>query len=122
MCQEVHRSFFHQFIHIGSTILYPRYVEPPLTSQDAATHISEFEKVGFSGCCGSTDATHIVIEKCSHRLKQNHNGGKLTHTARTFNLTVNHRRQILSTTQGYPARWNDKTLVLFDDFVRGIFE
>jgi len=43
-------------------------------------------------------------------------------TARTFNLTVNHRRQILSTTQGHPARWNDKTLVLFDDFVRGVFE
>jgi hypothetical protein len=28
----------------------------------------------------------------------------------------------LSTTQGYPARWNDKTLVFFDDFVRGIYE
>jgi hypothetical protein len=25
-------------------------------------------------------------------------------------------------TQGYPARWNDKTLVLFDEFVRGIYE
>ena len=69
-----------------------------------------------------TDATHIVLEKCSHCLKQNHNGGKLPHIARTFNLTVNHRRQILATTKGYPARWNDKTLIHFDNFARGIFE
>ena len=35
---------------------------------------------------------------------------------------MNHRRQILSTTVGYPGRWNDKTVVWFDDFVRGIYE
>jgi hypothetical protein len=27
---------------------------------------------------------------------------------------------ILSTTWGHPGRWNDKTLVLFDDFVCGL--
>jgi len=37
-------------------------------------------------------------------------------------MTLNHHCCILSTTQGYPARWNDKTLVLFDDFVRGIYD
>jgi len=41
-------------------------------------------------------------------------------TTRAFNITVNHRRRILSTTKGYPGRWNDKTLVTFDDFMRGI--
>jgi len=84
--------------------------------------MNEFSKAGFNGCIGSTDATHIIIEKCQYRLRQSHLGGKLNLTARTYNMTVNHRRRILSTTQGYPARWNDKTLVLFDDFVRGIYE
>jgi hypothetical protein len=37
-------------------------------------------------------------------------------------MTVNHHHCILYTTQGYLARWNDKTLVLFDDFVRGIYD
>jgi len=37
-------------------------------------------------------------------------------------MTLNHHCCILSTTQGYPARWNDKALVLFDDFVRGIYD
>jgi hypothetical protein len=37
-------------------------------------------------------------------------------------MTANHHHHILSTTQGYPARWNDKTLVLFDWFVQGIYD
>ncbi len=44
----------------------------------------------------------------------------MTHTARTYNMTVNHRRRILSTTHGHPARWNDKTLANFDSFMTGI--
>jgi hypothetical protein len=41
----------------------------------------------------------------------------MTHTARTYNITVTHRRQILATTTGHPARWNDKTLALFDGYM-----
>ena len=41
----------------------------------------------------------------------------MNHTARTFNLTVNHRRRILSSTSGHPARFNDKTLIMYDRFV-----
>ena len=46
----------------------------------------------------------------------------MKHTARTYNITVNHRRRILSTTTGHPSRWNDKTLVRFDKFVSGIHD
>ncbi len=38
-------------------------------------------------------------------------------TTRTFNFDG-----ILSTTIGMPGRWNDKTVVLFDEFVSGIYE
>ena len=37
-------------------------------------------------------------------------------------MTVNHRRRILSTTFGHPARWNDKTIAHFDYFMKGIQE
>ena len=40
-----------------------------------------------------------------------------TNAFRTYNITVNHRRFFLNTTKGHPARFNDKTLVLFDDLV-----
>jgi hypothetical protein len=49
-------------------------------------------------------------------------GFKMTHTARTYNITVNHRRQKIATTSGHPARWNDKTLALFDNFRQDLHE
>ena len=36
--------------------------------------------------------------------------------------TVAHTRQILGTTCGHPGTWNDKTLVLFDELVKGVNE
>ena len=41
-------------------------------------------------------------------------------TTRTLNLTCNHRRRILHTTNGGPGRWNDKSMVRLDTFVSGI--
>ena len=35
-------------------------------------------------------------------------------------MTVNHRRRILCTTRGHPGTWNDRSVVLFDSFIRGI--
>jgi hypothetical protein len=75
---------------------------------------------GFPGAIGSTDATHIMLERVSYCLRQTHIGFKMSHTARTYNITVNHRRQILVTTSGHPAPWNDKTLALFDNFMTNL--
>ena len=49
-------------------------------------------------------------------------GYKLAHTARTYNITVNHRRRILNSTRGHPAWFNDKTLVLFDKLINDIHD
>ena len=72
------------------------------------------------GAIGSMDVCHIVIEKCNNSLKQMHLSGKLKQTCRSFNLTCNHRREILPTTDGHPARWNYKTIVLYDELARGL--
>ena len=77
---------------------------------------------GFPGCIGSSDASHIVMEVCPYRLHQLHLGYKLCHTARTYNITVNHRRRILNSTKGHPARFNDKTLVLYDDLINALHD
>ena len=47
-------------------------------------------------------------------------GGKNSYMMHAFNITVNHRRCIISTTRGYLGRWNDKTLVKFDKFASGV--
>lgn len=81
-------------------------------------HMDEYASADFPGAVGSTDATHIMLKKVNYRFCQAHMGFKMAHTARTYNLTVNHRRCILATTQGHPARWKDNTLSLFDHFMQ----
>ncbi|KAI2503815.1 Plant transposon protein [Fragilaria crotonensis] len=91
---------------------------PPNTA-DLRNCESEYAVAGFPGCIGSTDATHIPLDKVTASFRQAHLGYKMGSdaTTRTYNLTVNHRRQILHTTTGHPGRWNDKTLVRFDSFM-----
>jgi hypothetical protein len=101
--QEVIRTFFHEFIYYGSTVLYNKYVRTPFTSAEASSHMQEYSSAGFPGVVGSTDATHIMLERVNYRFCQAHLGFKMAHTARTYNITVNHRRRILATTQGHPA-------------------
>jgi DDE superfamily endonuclease len=120
--EETHRVFFHEFIKIGSTVLFKKYVLSPATAEELLQHQHEMKEAGCDGNGGSMDATHVTMEKCSYRLRNNHLGPKMTLTARTYNITVNHRRRILSTTTGHPSRWNDKTLVLFDTYARAIYD
>ena len=88
----------------------------PTNDKEAETHMREFRAAGLSASPGSMDACHIVMDKCSHRLKQNHIGGKSKLTCRSFNLTSKYRTHILHKTPGHLSRWNDKKIVLFDKF------
>jgi hypothetical protein len=120
--EENHRQFFEVFIIFGRKVLFPKWVVPPKNKVEAEMHLHEMEQAGFHGCIGSTDATHILLERVSHSQQQSHTSFKLQGTARTYNITVNHRRYILSTTSGHPCRWNDKTLQLFDSFMNDIYK
>ncbi|KAG7342192.1 DDE superfamily endonuclease [Nitzschia inconspicua] len=120
--EEVIRLFFHQFIKFGAEVLFEKHVIEPRTASDLENHSHEYLVAGFPGAIGSMDATHISCERVSWKERQSHLSHKLPYTARSFNLTVNHRRRILSTTTGHPARWNDKTLITFDDFAMDLKE
>ena len=75
-----HRNFIYIFLQYGRDVLYPKYVKYPTTSENIKMHPKEYEIVGFHGTVGSIDAYHIIMEKRSHRLKQNHLGGKSKQT------------------------------------------
>jgi hypothetical protein len=118
--EETHRRFFHQFITIGSTILAKKYIHTPQSSSEIKSHMEEFQMAGMPGACTSSNTTSIVHELCSHRLQRIHKGFKTKYPTRTYNLTVNHRREILATTSGHPGSFNDKTLVMYDEFITDI--
>ena len=79
----------------------------------------EMKQAGYPGAGGSTD---VVILNCRYGHRQAHLGPKISKTSRSYNATVSHRRRILSRTSGHLSRWNDKTLILYDDFVVGLKE
>jgi len=89
-----------------------------VNAQQHATHTSEFTTGGLCGCGHSTNGTHVIMWRCEHNLKQANSGFKDDHPCRAYNVSVNHRRRTLWSTSGHPARWNDKTLIWNDEFVR----
>ena len=110
-------TIFHVFIKFGSTVFYEKHVKTPTLAFNAQTHGKEYNMAGLHGAIGSTDATHIAIEKAPTWLTHVHKSHKLNTSSRTYNLTTNHRGLILSSTSGHPASFNDKTLLLFDEFL-----
>jgi len=122
MSEETHRVFFHQFTLCGRTALCKRHVKMLKTSDEFDTHRSEFTTGGLNGCGFSTDGTNAIMWRCSDNLKQANMGFKQSHPARSHNMTCNHRCEILHTTAGHPARWNDKTLAIFNAFLVQLHE
>ncbi len=118
--EETHRRFFHNFVSQCRHRLYKEFVRQPDTLAEIEDSQAEFEEAGFDGCIGSCDATHVIMERCPGKLKNQHIGGKLSQTARAYQITVNHRRRILSSTIGLPGKWNDKTVIRFDTFLTSI--
>ena len=120
--EETHRQFFHIFIAYDENSLNPEYVRMSETAEEYHGHRHEYEVGGLSGAGYSTDGTNVILWRCEHNLKQANIGFKDTHPARTYNVSVNHRRQILHSTRGHPGKWNDKTLAMFDEFLCGIHD
>ena len=105
--QDVHRVFLKVFTKACRKHLYPKWVKRPEAEEEIEDCMHEFKLAGFDGCIGSADVTHVVLERCHSRLKNQHLGSKSSHSTRAYQLVVNHRRQIISSTVGYPGRWND---------------
>jgi Plant transposon protein len=118
--EETFRRFFHCFIKWGASSLYDEFVCYPKTSNECRGSTKDMESAGFHGCVASTDATQVTMIRCPVSRGNEHRGPKETLPARTYNISVNHRRKILHTTTGHPSRWNDKTLSHFDVFIKSI--
>lgn len=56
----------------------------------------------------------------SHHIQRVSKGFKSKQPTQTYNLMVNHGREIWGTTSGHPGSFDDKSVVLFDDFVMDI--
>jgi hypothetical protein len=119
MGEPAMRQFFHAFLEkfvaeeMNKWILYPKNVE------EAAPIEAVFTTLGFPGCVGSTDCTHVAWEKCPASL-QSACSGKVGYPTIGYEVTVDNHRRVLFCSQGHPGARNDKKIVLYDEYVMGL--
>jgi hypothetical protein len=111
--ESSHRFFVHEFIQIGSTLLFDRWVCMLSIHKEIMDCMCEFNQPGFPGCISISDAMHNIHEKCHSQLKNLLLGAKSSMDTKAFNIVFNNRQKVLNTTVGLPGRWNDKTVTLF---------
>ena len=92
----------------------------PKNEEEFEYSFCEFESADCAGYCSSTDAVNIVCDKLSWKYRQQQLGFKQSFTVRTYNVTVNHRQKILYVAPDFPACWNDKTIVKFDQLINDV--
>ena len=114
---EVQRVFFHIFIDYGSTELYKKHVMDCMYKN---VHTSDYTRLGFNGAVASMDGVHITTERCEASKRNLHLAHKSSLTSRAYNVSCNHRKQILNSTRGAPCTFNDKSLFLRDEFAMDV--
>ena len=61
MIAQVQRDFFwEKFVPWMMKNKYDETVRAPRTRDELAATVHEYEEVGFPGCCGSVDGTHVA--------------------------------------------------------------
>ena len=67
---ETIKLFISKFNEFGSLTLYNRFVVEPRDLNELNDCNNEFSLAGLPGCIGSTDATHVIMERCFYKLRQ----------------------------------------------------
>jgi len=111
------RVFHRKFIRFGREVLYPMFVKWPATMQDLVECEKPYRLAGFPGAIGSTDVVHVPHINLPVQLKNLHANGKYIYPTIAYQVTVNHKEEIVHVVRGKPGTWADKSIIRFDDFI-----
>lgn len=117
----VHRRFFIEFCTMGEQVMFPLYVRRPETEEEIAAAMEPYSVAGLCGAIGSVDATHVPLKNLKHSLQGVHKG-KEGYATRSFQVACLNNGTIISCTRGFLGTVTDKTISLYDPFVRGIHD
>jgi hypothetical protein len=116
-----HRVFFHEFIDVGKSKMYPLWVNPPSTPTEIAQAMKGYTDAGLPGAICSTDGTRIRQWMCPNNLKQR-STGKEGYPCRAFQISVSYKTEILHSTPGWDGSTNDVTITHYDPFLLALQE
>ena len=110
-------DFAKKFCRRVTDHLAPKYIRMPGSVQELRRISKVYKERGFPGVCGSTDGVQIVWEGCPHAYRNSFTG-KEKYPTLGFNVTVGHDYRILHVCSMFAGRFNDKTKVLYDEYVK----
>lgn len=112
---------FHQFCRGITKYLYPLFVQIPEPGSDLYEEVtSAYTALGFPGCVGSLDCTHIKWSRCPSELR-NLCKGKEGFPTLSFEVVCDHSRRIHHCTEGFYGTTNDQVVVVNDKYIRRAF-
>lgn len=109
--------FAKKFCRFVASQLGPEYIRVPRNVAELRRVSKDFEDRGFPGACGSTDGVQIAWEGCPYAYRNSFTG-KEKYPTLGFNVTVGHDMKILHVCSMFAGRFNDKTKVLYDGYVK----
>jgi len=110
---------FKAFVFNISSHLFHEFIYIPEGGRELSSICNAYQKLGFPGCFGSMDCTHVRWWNCPGDT-QNASIGKDGHPSLAFQVLVDHGRRILHCSKAYLGRLNDinicaKDPVVFND-------
>ena len=119
--EETIRKFFHKFNRLFSKELFGVYCSPPTSVDEIKATTSVYAKLGLPGCLGSADCVHVRWDRCPASEFNSHKG-KEGYPTLSYEVTVDHCKRIIASTEGHKGTRNDKTIVRYDGFITDIHE
>ena len=114
------RVIFKTFINNFANLFYGEYVKWP-EDNDLINSMEVYRRLGFPGCFGSIDCTHVKWSMCSKDLKWKATG-KEGFSSLTFEAVVTHDRRCIHVSISFLGSYNDITISRNDDFVQHLVE
>ena len=110
-------SFAKRYTLVIAKYLAPKYIKIPKNVAELNELSVQYESLGFPGCVGSTDGVQIAWEGCPNAYRVSFTG-KEKYPTLGFNVTVDHELRVLHVCSMFAGRFNDKTKILYDDYVK----
>jgi len=118
--EQTVRKFFYRFNLMFARSLYREWVHPPCTEQDVKETLSIYERLGLPGAIGSTDCFHLFWDRCPAQLKVDCKNGRYKRCTLVWSIANDHHRRIYSITDPFHGCASDKTIQLYDGFLRSV--
>ena len=118
--EEVHRSFFHQWLRHMSSIK-DEFIFMPYDDLTYHKVSDDYAARGLPGCVGSVDCVHIGWDRCPTQYKNMYTG-KEGYPSVAYEVICTCRKFIQSVSCGHPGTRNDKHIVKTDVSVMQLME